>query len=201
MHILDRLRLPHPFLLLLGGVAVAALLTWVLPARQFDRQIDPETQTSLVVAGTYQAVEPSPIGLLDALIAVPRGFVEGADIIFLILIVGGTFVLLDQTGALSRLVGALVQEQGAVGRRRRRAAGGEGRRPAAVGGAAGGAVGEGDLAPHRRRGRRPRGHGLGEQASPARLRRGALGVGEGRGRGGGATAWPAAAETPRRIKS
>ena len=105
---LDRLRLPHPFVLLLSGVAVAAVLTWLLPAGQFDRETDPETQASIVIAGTYHTVEAAPVGLLDALIAVPQGVINGADIIVLILFVGGAFVLLDQTGALGRLVGVLV---------------------------------------------------------------------------------------------
>jgi uncharacterized ion transporter superfamily protein YfcC len=75
--VLDRLRLPHPFALLLSGVAVAAVLTWLLPPGQFDREIDPETQASIVIAGTYHSVEAAPVGLLDALIAVPQGFIEG----------------------------------------------------------------------------------------------------------------------------
>ena len=33
-----RLRLPHPILLLLAGVAVAAFLTWVVPAGEFERR-------------------------------------------------------------------------------------------------------------------------------------------------------------------
>jgi uncharacterized ion transporter superfamily protein YfcC len=105
---LDRLKLPHPFLLLLGGVAVAAALTWVLPSGEFDRRIDPDTEASIVVAGTYHLVDASPVGPMAALIAVPQGFIDGADIIVLILFVGGAFALLDSTGALGRLVGALV---------------------------------------------------------------------------------------------
>ena len=33
-----KIRLPHPLLLLLAGVAVAAALTWLLPAGEFDRR-------------------------------------------------------------------------------------------------------------------------------------------------------------------
>lgn len=40
--------------------------------------------------------------------AVPRGFVAGAEVIFVVLIVGGAFALLEATGALARLVGSLV---------------------------------------------------------------------------------------------
>lgn len=108
MRMLPSLKLPHPLLLLLGGVGLAAVLTWLLPAGTYQRLIDPDTQASRVIAGSYQTVTATPVGLLDALVAVPRGFVESADIIALILFVGSAFVLLDQTGALRRLVGALV---------------------------------------------------------------------------------------------
>ncbi|HEX9877162.1 MAG TPA: YfcC family protein [Gammaproteobacteria bacterium] len=104
-----RFRVPHPFLLLLGGVGVAMVLTWILPAGEFDRRVDPATGASVVVAGTYRAVEASPVGIMGALVAVPRGIVEGADVIAVILLVGGAFALLDRTGALTRLVGMLIE--------------------------------------------------------------------------------------------
>ncbi len=103
-----RLSLPHPFVLLLGGVAVAAVLTWVLPSGEYNRREDPQTGRRVVLAGTYHAVPPAPVGPMAATIAVPRGIVDGADVIAVILFVGGAFALLDRTGALGRLVGALV---------------------------------------------------------------------------------------------
>ena len=45
---------------------------------------------------------------MAALLAVPRGIVAGADVVLTVLFVGGAFALLDATGALARLVGALV---------------------------------------------------------------------------------------------
>ena len=103
-----RLRLPHPLVLLLGGVAVAALLTWILPAGAYDRTLDEASGRELVVAGTFKITEAAPVGILAAVLAVPRGIVAGADVILTVLIVGGVFALLDATGALSRLVGSLV---------------------------------------------------------------------------------------------
>ena len=38
-----RLRFPHPLTLLVGFIALVALLSWVLPAGQFDRRDDPVT--------------------------------------------------------------------------------------------------------------------------------------------------------------
>jgi uncharacterized ion transporter superfamily protein YfcC len=94
--------------LLLGGVLVAALLTWVLPAGEYQRQADPETGRQVVIPGTYRTVERAPVGILAAAVAVPRGIVDGAEVVVVILMVGGAFALLDRTGALRRLVGALV---------------------------------------------------------------------------------------------
>lgn len=103
-----RLKLPHPFVLLLGGVAVAVLLTWVLPAGQFERRVDEASGRSVVIPGTYARVDGTPVGLMAGLLAIPRGIVEGADVILIILFVGGAFAMLERTGALARLVGALV---------------------------------------------------------------------------------------------
>jgi uncharacterized ion transporter superfamily protein YfcC len=103
-----RLRLPHPFVLLLGAVGVAAALTWIIPAGEYQRRTDAATGRTVVVAGTYARVEAEPVGPLAAVLAVPRGIVAGADVILTILLVGGAFALLESTGALARLVGALV---------------------------------------------------------------------------------------------
>lgn len=101
-------KLPHPLLLLLGAVGLAAALTWVLPAGKFDRRDDASTGRTVAVAGTYHAVEAAPVGPFAALVAVPRGFVEAADVIAVILFVGGAWVVIDKLGALARLVGWLV---------------------------------------------------------------------------------------------
>lgn len=104
-----RIRLPHPLVLLLSGVVIAAALTWLLPAGQFERRTDAATGRETVVAGTYARVDPAPVGPAAAVMAVPRGIGAGVDVILTVLIVGGAFALLEATGALARLVGALTR--------------------------------------------------------------------------------------------
>jgi uncharacterized ion transporter superfamily protein YfcC len=94
--------------LLLAGVLVAALLTWVLPAGQYQRRLDPVSGRERVVAGTYERAAATPVGIPAAVLAVPRGIVGGADVIVTILFVGGAFAMLERTGALGRLVAALL---------------------------------------------------------------------------------------------
>lgn len=103
-----KLRLPHPLVLLLGGVGIAILLTWIVPAGAYQRRTDPQSGRQIAIAGTYARVEPAPVGPMAGLLAVPRGIVAGADVILTVLFVGGAFALLDATGALARLVGSLV---------------------------------------------------------------------------------------------
>ena len=103
-----KFRAPHPLVLLLGGVGVAAVSTWLLPAGAYQRTVDAATGATRVIPGTYAATEAAPVGLLDAVVAISRGFVAGSDVILTILVVGGAFALLDASGALGRLIGALV---------------------------------------------------------------------------------------------
>ena len=107
--------LPHPLVLLLIGIVVAAALTWVIPAGEYDRTVDEETGRTIVVAGTYHSVPRQAVGPFDVAVAVPRGFVEGADVIATILFVGAAFFLVDKVGTLGRLLGALIRGLGGRG--------------------------------------------------------------------------------------
>jgi uncharacterized ion transporter superfamily protein YfcC len=97
-------------------VFVAAALTWVLPAGEFDRRDDPATGRRVTVAGTYHPVDPAPVGPWAAIVAIPRGFVAGADVVATILFVGGAWVLVDRLGTLPIVVASLVR--GFAGRSR-----------------------------------------------------------------------------------
>jgi uncharacterized ion transporter superfamily protein YfcC len=103
-----RFRLPHPIVLLGAAVVLAAILTWIIPAGQFDRRDDPATGRRVVVAGSYHRTPSAPVGPFAAAVAVPRGFVAGADVIALVLIVGGAWVVVDRLGTLPAVVGWLV---------------------------------------------------------------------------------------------
>jgi len=102
------MKLPHPIILLVFGVALCAVLTWVLPAGEYDRRDDATTGRRVVVAGTYHRVDASPVGPFAAAVAIPRGFVEAADVIGVVLFVGGAWVVVDRIGTLRRLIAALV---------------------------------------------------------------------------------------------
>ena len=106
-------RLPHPFVILCGGILLAAVLTHVIPAGQYDRRTDPASGRQVVAPETYHAVAPAPATLMDGLRAVPRGIAQAADVLAVVFLVGGAFVVVDRTGALRAALAALARRLGA----------------------------------------------------------------------------------------
>ena len=96
-------------------MAIAAAVTWIVPAGEYQRVVDEATGRTVAVAGTYRQVAQAPVGPFGVAVAIPRGFVEGADVIATILFVGAAFFLVDRVGTLGRLLAALIRRLGGRG--------------------------------------------------------------------------------------
>lgn len=105
-----KLRFPHPVVILLLFILVATILTYMIPSGQYERVIDQATGREVVVPGSYVLVDHEPVGFFDMLIAVPKGFIERADLIILILLVGGSFYVIDKTGTFQAGLNYLVSK-------------------------------------------------------------------------------------------
>lgn len=102
-----KLQVPHVYILLLAIIFICTILTYLVPAGTYDMQeVDGRT---IAVAGTYHEVESTPVSLMGFLSAVPNGMVESAAIIFFIFIVGGSFGVLQDTGAIEAGLGRLTR--------------------------------------------------------------------------------------------
>jgi uncharacterized ion transporter superfamily protein YfcC len=53
----------------------------------------------VVVPGSYGHVDARPVAPFRAFVAIPRGMVDAASVIFLVFLVGGAFAVVDETGA------------------------------------------------------------------------------------------------------
>lgn len=110
-----KFRLPHPVVLLVGVIAVAALVTWLVPAGEYQRMLNEATGRTVVVPGTYAQIDATPVGLFDIFVAIPRGIAAGADVISTILFCGAAFVVAERLGTLGRLLAALARKLGSRG--------------------------------------------------------------------------------------
>lgn len=93
-------RLPHTMVLIFGLLCLVALVGTLVPGGAYARD-----EAGRVLPGTF-AYDASPIGprgwaLLMAVLSAPvRGLVQSADIVGFILVVGGTFRVIERSGAL-----------------------------------------------------------------------------------------------------
>ncbi len=99
---------PHPMVILLGIIVLASLATYIIPSGSFDRVLDEETGREIVVSGSYHLTEDKDVSFYDLVLSIPEGIIVGADIIVLILIIGGAFYVVERTGALQVGIEALV---------------------------------------------------------------------------------------------
>lgn len=79
-------------------IAVAAG-TWLLPGGEYQR-VEKDGRT-LIVADSFQAGLTVPQGPAAVLLAPIRGFVKSVEIIVFLFVIGGTFMVIEKTGALA----------------------------------------------------------------------------------------------------
>ncbi|EKO3686048.1 MULTISPECIES: YfcC family protein [Vibrio] len=101
------LKFPSAYTILFLLIAFVALLTWIVPAGQYERTINEELGKEVPIAGTYAPTEGNPQGILDVLLAPIDGFYDhntyeaaAIDVSLFILIIGGFLGLVTKTGAI-----------------------------------------------------------------------------------------------------
>lgn len=99
---MKRLRLPNTFVLLFAILAMIALSTWFVPGGQYDTvMVDGKPR---VDPATFHYVASNPQGFVALMMAPIKGFVEAAQIIGFVLIVGGVFAVLQKTEAIDSMI-------------------------------------------------------------------------------------------------
>ena len=99
---------PHPLIILLSIILLAALATFLVPSGSFERVEDEKTGRQIVVPGSYHQTPDKNTSLSEISLSIPEGIIEGADILVLILLIGGAFYVIEKTGALQVGIEALV---------------------------------------------------------------------------------------------
>ena len=91
---------------------IVAICTWIIPAGTFERAFDEATGRNLVVPGTFQYVDSTPVGPWQFFKLYFEGFIDAADIIFFIIFASSYVFLLTKTGSLNAMTGALLRAIG-----------------------------------------------------------------------------------------
>lgn len=103
-----KLKPPTTTALLMYIIVLVALLTYIIPAGQFDRVMDEKSGRNLIVADSYKYTEQSPVGVGGVLSSVFGGIVGAAEIIAFVFIVGGVFGVIVKSSAINAALARLI---------------------------------------------------------------------------------------------
>ncbi len=103
-------KVPHALVLLFIIIIFVAILTYVLPAGEYERiLVDGKNR---VVPNSYKQLANTPVSFLDMFKAIPLGFKAAAEIIFVVLAGGIMFNVMNKSKAVENAVGTMVNTLG-----------------------------------------------------------------------------------------
>lgn len=91
----------NPMMFLVVIVILCAVASYIVPAGVYDRVADAATGRQIVNPDSFHYIARTPVSLFTVLMSVTRGMQNAAYVIFFLLIIGGTFAVLDDTGAMN----------------------------------------------------------------------------------------------------
>ncbi len=103
-----KFTMPNTLTIIFLLIVVMAILTWIVPSGSFERE-DIEGRM-VVVAGTYEKVKSNPQGVTDVFTAPINGFIDAAEVVGFVLIVGGAFGIVNKTGAIEAVIAHTVNK-------------------------------------------------------------------------------------------
>lgn len=102
-----RFHIPHTYVIIGIILLFVTALTWLIPAGEYNRVVDPVTNSTVVVNDSFHFVPQTPVNPFRMVMAIGDGMVDASNIIFFIFFAYGFVYLLIKTGAFYGSIGAL----------------------------------------------------------------------------------------------
>lgn len=109
---LSRIKMPHTYVLLTGILLCVVAMTYLIPAGAYDRVLDAASGRMVVLPDSFHYIEGKQPGLFGVFLALQRGYVSAADIMFLIVFAYGYVYMLTENGTLNRAIRLLTRKLG-----------------------------------------------------------------------------------------
>jgi uncharacterized ion transporter superfamily protein YfcC len=111
-------KIPHTYVIVFSIVVLCAVLTWIIPGGAFERHTMSVNgvDRSVVIPGSFHFTEKNP-QTWQVFSALFDGFVDKADIIVFILIIGGAFWIMNESKAIDVAIGSVMRFTGRIGNR------------------------------------------------------------------------------------
>lgn len=109
---LTSIRMPHTYVLLTIILLIMTALTYVIPAGEYERVLDEASGKMVVAVESFHLVEGHRPGFFGIFLAIQRGYVSAANILFLIVFAYGYVYMLIDNGTLNSLISVLIKIMG-----------------------------------------------------------------------------------------
>lgn len=93
-------KFPNALVIMLGFIIFVSILTYIIPQGQYERIRDPVHNYETVVPGSFTIIKGEPLSVFQFFLAIPEGIIGAAELVVLILLLGGCFYVIEKTGAL-----------------------------------------------------------------------------------------------------
>lgn len=105
-----KIQIPHIFVILVCIALFFAILTWIMPAGAYERVADPNTGRDIVDPNSFHYLEKTPITFIQFISSYTKGFENAAGMIFMTLVVGGTFGIINELGIIPAALAAALKK-------------------------------------------------------------------------------------------
>ena len=108
-------NMPDPMVLIFMILVATYVLTFIVPAGEFERVVANGRTTVVPESFAYLTDTPA-VHFFDIFVAIPKGLISAAPYLFIVFIAGGLFHILQKTGALENAIGVAVNKVGVKNR-------------------------------------------------------------------------------------
>lgn len=105
-------QVPDPMVLIFLILVAAYLMTFIVPAGEFERETV-DGQTTVIPGSFGYLADVANLHIFRIFVAIPEGLINASQFLFIVFIAGGLFHILQRTGALENAIGVAVHRVGA----------------------------------------------------------------------------------------
>lgn len=101
-----KFKMPNTFVILFSLLTIVWILSFIIPSGEFATKGSSNT----VIPGSFKYVDSGLLNILGLFKAIPKGLIDTADLIFLVLIMGGAVAVIEGEGTFNAAVQKLVDK-------------------------------------------------------------------------------------------
>lgn len=101
---------PHVFVILLTIILIVGILTYIIPAGQYQRVLDEASNRMVIDPNSFTYIDRTPVNLFGMFVSLIEGLIQASNITFLIFSAFSCLYLIEKTGALDASIGLMVRK-------------------------------------------------------------------------------------------